>query len=80
MRLGTSLFLIALGAILTFAVTVSLSGIDIQTIGVILMFVGVLGLVLEFVIFRPRARRTTSVTSTDPSARTTTRESTTRDL
>jgi Domain of unknown function (DUF6458) len=80
MRLGTSLFLIAVGAILTFAVTFSPSGIDLQTIGVILMFVGVLGLVLEFVLFRPRARRTTQVTSTDPASRTTTRESTTRDF
>jgi hypothetical protein len=44
--IGTSLFLIAVGAILKYAVTAHVSGIDIQTVGVILMVVGVLGLVL----------------------------------
>jgi hypothetical protein len=44
--LGTSLFLIAVGAILKFAVTAHVAGVDIQTVGVILMIVGALGLVL----------------------------------
>lgn len=47
MTIGTSLVLIAVGAILKFAVTGSVSGIDIQTVGVILMIVGVIGLVLS---------------------------------
>jgi hypothetical protein len=47
MQIGTSLFLIALGAILRFAVSVSASGFSIHTIGVILMVVGVIGLVLS---------------------------------
>jgi len=47
MTLGTSLFLIALGAILRFAVSVSTSGINIHTIGVILMVVGVVGAILS---------------------------------
>ena len=47
MTIGTSLVLIAVGAILKFAVTGSVSGIDIQTVGVILMIVGVVGLVLS---------------------------------
>ena len=80
MRLGTSIFLLAVGAILTFAVTVSVSGIDLRTVGVILMVVGVLGIVLEFALFRPRTRRTTSVTSTDPTSSVTTHRSTTRDI
>lgn len=80
MRLGTSIFLLAVGAILTFAVTVSVSGIDLRTVGVILMVVGVLGIVLEFALFRPRTRRTTSVTSTDPASSVTTHRSTTRDI
>jgi membrane-bound ClpP family serine protease len=41
--LGTSLFLIAVGAILAFAVEFTVVGIDIQTVGVILMVVGVIG-------------------------------------
>ena len=47
MGLGTSLFLIAVGAILAFAVTVEADGFDINTIGVILMIVGVLGAILS---------------------------------
>jgi hypothetical protein len=55
MTIGTSLFLIAIGAILRFAVTVHLAGIDLQTVGVILMVVGVVGLVLGLYLFM-RAR------------------------
>jgi hypothetical protein len=43
---GGSLFLIAVGAILYFAVTATVAGIDIQTVGLILMIVGVIGLAL----------------------------------
>jgi len=46
MTVGASLFLTAVGAILYFAVTATLVGIDIQTVGLILMIVGVIGLVL----------------------------------
>ena len=52
MTIGFGLFLIAVGAILRFAVTATVAGIDIQTVGVILMVVGaiafVISLVLEF--------------------------------
>ncbi len=47
MGIGTSIFLIALGAILYYAVNATLAGIEIQTIGVILMVVGVIGLVIS---------------------------------
>ena len=47
MSIGASLFLIAAGAILRYAITESISGIDIQTVGLILMVVGILGLVLS---------------------------------
>lgn len=80
MRLGTSIFLIAVGAVLALAVTVSVSGIDLRTVGWILLVVGALGVVLEFALFRPRTRRTTSVTSTDPAAGVATYRSTTRDV
>jgi Co/Zn/Cd efflux system component len=45
--IGTSLVLIAAGAILHYAVTAHASGIDIQTVGTILMIVGILGLILS---------------------------------
>ncbi len=46
MGIGTSLVLIAIGAILRFAVTVSTHGFNIHTIGVILMVIGVIGLII----------------------------------
>ena len=46
MTIGTSLFLVALGAILKFAVTADLAGVDLQVVGVILIIVGLAGLVL----------------------------------
>jgi hypothetical protein len=46
MTIGGSIFLIALGAILRYAVDVTVSGIEIQTIGLILMIAGVVGLVI----------------------------------
>ena len=45
--IGTSLFLIAVGAILYFAVNASVSGISIATVGLILMIVGVIGLLIS---------------------------------
>ncbi len=49
MGTGTSIVLIAAGAILRFAVSVTASGFNIHTIGVILMVVGVVGLCLSIV-------------------------------
>lgn len=46
MGIGTSLFLIAVGAILKFAVTASVSGIELATVGTILMVVGIVGLAI----------------------------------
>jgi heme/copper-type cytochrome/quinol oxidase subunit 2 len=46
MPLGTSIFLIAVGAILRYAVTATVSGIDLATVGLILMIVGIVGVVL----------------------------------
>jgi uncharacterized membrane protein len=57
MTVGVSLFFIAVGAILAFAVTASVAGIDLQTLGWILMFVGVLGLILGLVLMN-RGRTT----------------------
>lgn len=46
MTIGTSLFLVALGAILKFAVTAHVAGVDLQVVGVILIIIGLAGLVL----------------------------------
>lgn len=46
MTIGSSLFLIAVGAILKFAVTAHVAGVDLQVVGVILMIVGAVGLVI----------------------------------
>lgn len=51
MGIGVSLILIAAGAILTWAVDATVSGLNIHTIGVILMIVGVIGLVLSLVFW-----------------------------
>jgi hypothetical protein len=47
MGIGTSLFLIAVGAILYFAVNADISGLEISTVGLILMVVGVVGLAIS---------------------------------
>ena len=47
LSLGASLFLLAVGAILTFAVEVEAEGFNINTIGIILMVIGGIGLLLS---------------------------------
>lgn len=51
MGIGASLFLIAIGAILAFAVEVTTEGFNLNTIGIILMIVGALGLVLSMIFW-----------------------------
>lgn len=48
--IGGSLFLVALGAILYWAVTVEAEGFNISTIGLILMIVGLVGLILTLIM------------------------------
>lgn len=55
MYIGGSLFLLAIGAILSFAVQDSINGVDLVTTGYILMAVGVLGIVLSL-LMTARAR------------------------
>ena len=59
MGIGTSIFLLALGAILAFAVEFDVAGLDINTIGLILMAAGIIGLIISM-MFLPQApdRRT----------------------
>jgi len=51
MGISVSLLLVAAGAILTWAVEKDVSGIDINTVGVILMIVGIIGLVLSLIFW-----------------------------
>lgn len=54
MGIGTSILLIAVGAILKFAVTTDISGIELSTVGVILMVVGVIGLLISLFFLSQR--------------------------
>jgi hypothetical protein len=58
MTIGGSILLIAIGAILKWAVTASVSWIDIQTVGTILFVLGIVGLCLAlfFTFWSPRQR------------------------
>jgi hypothetical protein len=56
MGIGTSIFLIAVGAILKFAVTATVSGISLATVGTILMIVGILGLLISMVFLMQERR------------------------
>ena len=53
MPLGLSLLLIAAGAIMKWAISVNGDGFDINTIGVILMIVGAVGLLISLFLFNP---------------------------
>lgn len=65
MYIGLGIFLLALGAILYFAVEASFAGIDITTVGLILMVCGVLAIVLSFVVQASRrGRRDSGYTAT----------------
>jgi uncharacterized membrane protein HdeD (DUF308 family) len=55
MTIGSSLLLVAAGAILKWAVTAHVSGLNLQNTGVILMVVGVIGLAIGlYLLVRPR--------------------------
>ena len=63
MGIGVSVFLLAIGAILAFAVDLTVSGLDLATVGVIRMVVGAIGLVTSMLIFgRDSVGRRTVVT------------------
>ena len=56
MRIGASLFLIAIGAVLRFAVSASVTGLNIGMVGVVFMLVGLAGLLLSIVLLSSRRR------------------------
>ncbi|HEY2327603.1 MAG TPA: DUF6458 family protein [Gaiellaceae bacterium] len=73
MGIGVSLILIAVGAVLTWAVEATVSGLNINTVGVILMIVGIVGLLLSLMFWSSWGgpagygrRRTTTVDEGPP--------------
>ena len=55
MGVGVSIFLLALGAILAFAVTGKVSGVDLDVVGFVLMGVGVIGIIISLVLMNQRS-------------------------
>ena len=69
MGMGVSILLIALGAILAFAVNLPTDGLDLSAVGIILMLVGIVGVIAELVMSGDRpgfGRRATTVVETPP--------------
>ncbi|HEY3612574.1 MAG TPA: DUF6458 family protein [Gaiellales bacterium] len=72
MGISTSLVLIAVGAILKWAVSATTSGVNLQTVGVVLMVVGAVGLVLSLIFwsswggFGRSSAQTTTVVRDEP--------------
>ena len=61
MSIGAALFMIAVGAILRYAVSDSIEDVDLPTIGLILMIIGGLGLIISLVMYATATRRGTVV-------------------
>ncbi len=62
MGIGVSVFLLAVGAILAFAIEVSADGINLNTVGVILMIAGAIGMLVSLVMMSQMTRRRTGET------------------
>lgn len=56
MQIGGSLVLIALGAILKWAVTYRVAGVQLSVVGTILLVVGIIGLVITLIMWSTRRR------------------------
>ncbi|GIJ28736.1 hypothetical protein Vqi01_38980 [Micromonospora qiuiae] len=54
MGIGTSVFLLAVGAILAFAVNASIGGLDLDVVGWVLMAAGLLGLIMTTLVWGRR--------------------------
>jgi hypothetical protein len=67
MGIGLGVFLIVAGAVLSFGVKASISGLDLVTIGYILIGGGVLVILLSLLVFMPRTRRARSTAVTTDS-------------
>ncbi len=61
MYIGSGIFLLVVGAVLTFAVRASVAGIDLQAVGVIMMIAGALAIALSLMLTMPRRRLSRTV-------------------
>jgi hypothetical protein len=61
MSIGAALFMIAVGAILRYAVSDSIDGVDLPVIGLILMIIGAIGLLISLFMYANSSRRGTVV-------------------
>ncbi|MCA5923808.1 DUF6458 family protein [Curtobacterium flaccumfaciens] len=69
MRIGSSIALIVIGAIVAFALNIQLAGIDLRLIGYILMAAGVVLLIISLAVaFGGRRTTTTTRTGVDPAS------------
>jgi membrane protein implicated in regulation of membrane protease activity len=67
MSLGAGIFLLAVGAILAFAVDIDVPGIDLTIVGYILMIAGIVGIILGIALLaRRRQSVSTTRTAVDP--------------
>ena len=55
MGIGVSVFLMAVGAVMTFALEADADGINLDTVGIILMIVGAIGLLVSLLFWRDAA-------------------------
>ncbi|MFW2512750.1 DUF6458 family protein [Demequina sp. SO4-13] len=58
MAIGSGIFLIALGAIMAFALNESVEAVDLQLVGIILMIAGAIGIIISLILNRQRANTT----------------------
>lgn len=58
MAIGSGIFLIALGAIMAFALNESVDAVDLQLVGIILMVAGAIGIIISLIVNRQRANTT----------------------
>ncbi|GAA3963555.1 DUF6458 family protein [Actinoplanes auranticolor] len=66
MGIGGSIFLLALGAILAFAVNADISGLDINVVGYVLMLAGLIGLAITLWFWNSRRRPAAAVQQQRP--------------
>lgn len=66
MGMGSGIVLFVIGAILAFALNVTVDWIDLQMVGYLLMGAGVLVFLISLILFARRRRTNTAVETTDP--------------
>lgn len=79
MTIGVAIFIAALGAILRWGVSDSIDGLDLETIGLILIIAGIVGAILEFVRLGMWRRRTAAPVERAPVEREVVRDPAPRD-